>query len=520
MDAGNLRHIRLAGREAIRAISYIVRDRNWATYRPEITNLHIEQDASGFRVGYDAVCRDDRQQLAYRARIEADADGNLSFEAEGLALSDFTTNRTGFVVLHPLAGVSGAAVEVLHVDGTVEQSRFPELIDPTCPFKDIRALTHEVLPGVRVTCRMEGDAFEMEDQRNWLDASYKTYVRPLALPWPYTIKQGERFTQKVTLAIDGQPAGGGRRRRRADHGDGRRADRGDHAGRGSGGAGRACAGVRLEQAELLRAAGPAFLVAEFDARKGHDAGLVQDYGELARRVGAELVLEVVLPCLDEAGMPTDDPGVLQRDLRYVQGQVERVGVRPARVAVSPACDLKCTLPGSVWPKAPDWATLAAAARAAFPGVPIGGGMFSYFTELNRKRPPAGLFDFVGHSICPLVHAGDDLSLTEGLEALPHILASTRAFVGDTPYWLYPTSIAMRANPYGAAPAENPHHGRVAMARVDPREGALIGAAWYAGCLAHASRAGLAAVTLAAVAGPSGILGSVRRRDAAAARATT
>ena len=48
-DAGNLRHIKIAGREAIRAISYIVRDRNWATYTPEITNLHIEQDAAGFR---------------------------------------------------------------------------------------------------------------------------------------------------------------------------------------------------------------------------------------------------------------------------------------------------------------------------------------------------------------------------------------------------------------------------------------------------------------------------------------
>ena len=109
-------------------------------------------------------------------------------------------------------------------------------------------------------------------------------------------------------------------------------------------------------------------------------------------------------------------------------------------------------------QAPAWAELAAAARAAFPGIPVGGGMFSYFTELNRKRPPAGLFDFVGHTICPLVHAGDDLSLTEGLEALPYIFKTTRSFAGDTPYWLFPTTIAMRQNPYGAAPAENPHAG--------------------------------------------------------------
>jgi hypothetical protein len=91
-----------------------------------------------------------------------------------------------------------------------------------------------------------------------------------------------------------------------------------------------------------------------------------------------------------------------------------------------------------------------------------------------------------------------------LEALPYIMKTTRSFAGSTPYWLFPSTIAMRQNPYGAAPAENPQDGRVAMARTDPREHALIGAAWYAGVLAHAARAGLEAMTLAATAGPSGV----------------
>ncbi len=503
-DAGNLRHIKLGGREAIRAISYIVRDRNWGTYNPEISNLKIDQGAAGFRVSYDAVCRDDTQSFVYRAVIAADERGNLSFTADGEAQTDFTTNRTGFVVLHPIDGVSGAAVEVLHVDGTVERSRFPDLIDPTCPFQDIRALTHEVLPGVRVACRMEGDTFEMEDQRNWMDASYKTYVRPLALPWPYTIERGQRFTQSVSLAVEGalpSPSASGSVPVIVAVGNATEARMpaiglalpAEHVK------------AALAQAELLRTASPAFLVAEFDARKGHATALVQDYGEIARCVGAELVLEVVLPCLDDAGQPTEDPDVLCKDLQYVQAQIERSGVRPARVAVSLACDLKCTLPGSVWPKAPAWEELAAAAKAAFPGLPVGGGMFSYFTELNRKRPPVGHFDFICHTTCPLVHAGDDLSLTEGLEALPYILASTGAFAGGAPYWLFPTTIAMRQNPYGAAPAENPNGGRVAMARVDPREHALIGAAWYAGYLARVAAGGMAGVTLAAAAGPSGIV---------------
>lgn len=505
LDAGNLRHIKVHGVEAIRAVSYIVRDRNWGTYNPVISDLKVEQDASGFRVSYQAVCQDAQQAFAYTARIEADAAGNLTFAAEGEALSDFLTNRTGFVVLHPVEGVSGAPVTVERVDGSVEESRFPELIDPSCPFMDLRALTHEPLPGVRVACRMEGDTFEMEDQRNWLDASYKTYVRPLALPWPYTLPAGEKLSQRVALTLSGAPA------RSATTGggdevvvtiDSRQVGRmpavglalpAEHAR------------AALDLIEPLRALGPAHLVAEFDARKGHDAGLAQTYGELARALGADLVLEAIMPCVDVEGRPTDDLDVLRRDLNYVKGQIERVAVRPARIAVSPACDLKCTLPGSVFPKAPAWAELVAAARAAFPGIPIGGGMFSYFTELNRKRPPAGLFDFIGHTVCPLVHAGDDLSLTEGLEALPYIIKTTRSFAGATPYWLFPSAIAMRQNPYGAAPAENPRLGRVAMACQDPRERALIGAAWYAGVQAHAARGGLEAVTLAAVAGPSGVV---------------
>ena len=87
------------------------------------------------------------------------------------------TNRAGFVVLHP-AWLAGQKLKVVHVDGREAETRFPERISPSQPVFDIRALSHEAAPGLWATCRMEGDAFEMEDQRNWTDASYKTYVRP------------------------------------------------------------------------------------------------------------------------------------------------------------------------------------------------------------------------------------------------------------------------------------------------------------------------------------------------------
>ena len=44
---GNLRTIRHEGTEVLRAIGYIVRDRDWGTYEPALSNPSVEQsDAS------------------------------------------------------------------------------------------------------------------------------------------------------------------------------------------------------------------------------------------------------------------------------------------------------------------------------------------------------------------------------------------------------------------------------------------------------------------------------------------
>ena len=55
--------------------------------------------------------------------------------------------------------------------------------------------------------RFAGDVFEMEDQRNWTDASYKTYCTPLALPFPVEIPEGARISQSVTLTLIPQSGG-------------------------------------------------------------------------------------------------------------------------------------------------------------------------------------------------------------------------------------------------------------------------------------------------------------------------
>src|SRR5262249_38038947 len=103
---------------------------------------------------------------------------------------------------------------VEHSDGAVERASFPALIDPWQPFKDIQSIEHDLTlespesPGSQLTvrCAFAGDVFEMEDQRNWSDASFKTYSRPLEWPWPYTLEAGATVEQAVTLSVDEKSA--------------------------------------------------------------------------------------------------------------------------------------------------------------------------------------------------------------------------------------------------------------------------------------------------------------------------
>jgi hypothetical protein len=134
-------------------------------------------------------------------------------------------------------------------------------------------------------------------------------------------------------------------------------------------------------------------------------------------------------------------------------------------------------------------------------------MFSTFTELNRKRPPLDLIDFVTFCTTPNVHAGDDRSIMETLQSLPFVAASVNAIVGDKPWVVGPSTIGMRDNPYGAAPLPNRDNVRMAMAGRDPRQAALFNAAWTLGYVSRFAVGGVQRIAVSAPVGDFGILGS-------------
>src|SRR5439155_9727437 len=146
-----------------------------------------------------------------------------------------------------------------------------------------------------------------------------------------------------------------------------------------------------------------------------------------------------------------------------------------------------------------------AARAAFPDSEIGGGMVTFFTELNRKRPTGADIDYITHTTSPIVHAADDDSVMETLQSLPAMAQTIAALWPRLRYRIGPASIALRSNPYGANCVANPSRSRLPLSGCDPRQSGLFAAAWSAGYAAALAGFDLDGLSLHDLAGPLGVL---------------
>ena len=459
LQDGALRHLSYDGVELIRGLSFLVRDRDWGTIVPRLTTLSREEGevlCQTFRAEYQTG----NARLSTVLTIEASEEG-VTFAAQGEVDGPFETNRTGFTILHP-ASVAGCPAEIVHSDDTVETGAFPTLIDPWQPFMDIVSISHD-RDGYRVSCEMRGDTFEMEDQRQWGDASFKTYNRPLVKPWPYVLPTGEVVEQSVhvswkkvktaaSVVVEDQA-------REASFPETAIVLTAEDAWR-------LAATPRDVDAVM-----PQRLLCHIDAAMGNVAGQVAAFGQL-QSVLPNLTYDVELICLF-------DPSV-EAELKRFKVDMAASGFSPDSVLICPSVDRQSTPPGSAWPECPPLDDIHRIAADVFYDVTRGGGMVSFFPELNRKRPPLEHLAFVSHGLCPIVHAADDLSVMETLETIPHITRSASAIIGECDYRLGPSTIAMRQNPYGTRTIPNPIGEQVCMTDDDPRHRVQFGAAYTLG----------------------------------------
>ena len=132
------------------------------------------------------ITRSEPISFSWKGTIEGRG-GVLEFTFDGRAKKAFLRNRIGICVLHPIIECAGKPCRVRHSDGAWKEQSFPRFISPHQPFKDIRALSWSPSDRVQANIELEGEVFEMEDQRNWTDASFKTYSTPLELPFPVQV---------------------------------------------------------------------------------------------------------------------------------------------------------------------------------------------------------------------------------------------------------------------------------------------------------------------------------------------
>ncbi len=494
-EEGDLRYIKLGDCEVLRRVYAAVRDRNWGTVRPRLSNVQLEAHSDSFHLAYDVENKQGDIDFAWRGTITGDVQGTITFKLEGVARSTFMKNRIGLCVLHPASG-AGAACLAEHVDGTIDRSTLPVLPvpdQPVQPFAELRAMTHEVLPGLWAEVRFGGDIFEMEDQRSWTDASYKTFCTPLHLPFPVEIKAGTRVEQSITLTLkDKRPAEPDQRALvvpalpltfslqpespvRAL----------PQIGLGSASHGRP---LNARELERLKALQLHHLRVDLKlADPAYEANLRRAAID-ARALG--ILLEVAL-FISENG---------EAELRQFQPIIEQVRPVVGRWLIYPVREMYAG--GTPFAEV---VTLARRHLARYdPAAHWVTGTNTDLIWLLRTPPPLDLIDAVTFAITPQAHAFDNASVVETLEAQAAAVMSARHLAGSRPIIVSPVTLKMRHNPYatGAVPPTPP--GQLPT-QVDVRQMSLLGAGWTIGSVKYLAESGVSSVTYYETTGWRGVM---------------
>jgi hypothetical protein len=504
-EGGDLRYLRLGEKELVRRVYVAIRDHNWNTIPGVISDLSISALADSFTIAFAVSHRAGPLQFSWRGTITGDSAGLIRVAMDGVAGSAFRYCRIGFCVLHPIREYAGRPYRAQTPAGPVT-GELPLLIGPQLVeggfeaplFPSFSRLAVPLEGGPEVAHEFEGELFEMEDQRNWTDGSFKTYCTPLALGYPKQAEAGQTFRQAVIiraapLPATADPAG-------VQHPDAvTRLTLGPSLGHGLPaigfgiGAGSGPDGaLSPSEAALLAGARPAHLRAEVRFRETGWRESLERALAVARQVGTRLELALFLD---------GDAAAASASLASLTARL--AGAPLARVLVfhEPEAAQAAT--------APQWVQAARRALGgAFPGLPIGGGTNGNFAELHRAWPDVSGMDCVSFTLNPQVHATDERSLIEAIEGQESTIRTARARVGRLPVCVSPVTLKPPFN-QAATEAEAPPDPSVLPPSVDPRQMSLFGAAWTVGSLRALGEAGADSVTYYETTGWRGLLETER-----------
>ena len=441
------------GCECLRMVGVVVRDSAWRTLTPS----RLVERARGERWTVDGRTVVGAGALLWRLALSPRAHG-MDVQAAMRARGNVLTNRSGLVVLLPATIFAGARFVVRHTGSSEERGVLPRGIAPHQPMLDAVALRLSVARGPALAFTFAGDTFEMEDQRNWLDPSFKLYNRPLSKPFPYRIRDGAEVEQRIEIDVVRMPV------HTASNGQRRRSRRNTRlAPIPAIGVATAPGRVptRSVVTQALARARPAFVLHRTNA----GATGLHAAARLARALGAELRVETF-----------GEGSILADALQDVKSRCVAAYFSGPQVDAVLADD----------------ATESA------------GGTFADFVMLNRNGIVRSS-DRATFALCPTVHARDDRSLIETLEAMPVVFAQARRLAGARPVDVGPCTLLRRLVPANGKPAIRGPEGTRDAYDVDPRQSEHIAAAWLACVIALAAEAGIASVCTFEAAGSRGLV---------------
>lgn len=477
-DRGFLRYLCYGNAEILRMIYFALRDENWTTYKPIIENEKLDVQSDHFNIHYDCYHEADGQRnFHWQVNIQGQTDGSISFEIQGKALAEVIRNRAGFCILHPIDGLAGEPCTTFHPEGKVEHNVFPLHIEPTDPFKLMEGMQWNI-DGYTYTLKFEGDLFETEDQRNWMDASYKTFCTPLSIPFPVTLKAGNTVHQKVFF----KP---------------------------------------LNQLEVIPDPVNEIIISSsyepvYSPKIGLDGSTdVQLLNEKSIEHLKNLFLDHIRV---DINLENSD-WKLSAANAYQTAEIINSGIY---VALHLTHDFQKQIEGfTSWsqeqPIQPAYLLLlndgkkvtstevlneVQKVKTFFPTSRIGASTNFGFTEINRNRFDSTDLDFIAFSANPQMHASDDLTIIENIATQEEMMHSAKLYYGESKgVHISPLTWKMRLNPA----ATNPKKKSTGSENPDVRFYSPIAAAFTLGSLNALSKGGCKAVTLFQTAGNQGIL---------------
>lgn len=484
LEGIDLRYVRLGDVEIVRRLFAAVRDHNWGTIPPVVSNVQLDVHDDSFELGFDARHVAGEVDFGWSGTLTGSPDGTIVCSLEGTAESDFSYNRIGFCVLNP-AEAAGRRYRARSPDGELE-GELPDTIGPQLIVDGLPAplfpafdrLEVEAAEGLRARFELGGDLFEIEDQRNWTDASFKTYSTPLRLGFPHRAEAGQAFHQEVRLSLEGaldRPAVTRGGPVRIELGAPLRAEMPPV------GLGLASHGGTLtrREAELLGALAPAHLRADLELDTDTWPGVLDRADAEARAIGAALELALFLGADPEAEL--DRLAARLQDVPIARMLVFRRG-EPTTGAHS----------------------VRLARERLDRAAPFVGGTNVLFTDLNRFRPELDGLDGVAFPLNATVHADDDLSVVETAAMHAETVRSARSFCDGLPTHVGPVTFNQRFNPVATGPEPEPAPGELPP-QVNSRQMSLLGAGWTLASLKHLAESGVASVTYYETTGWRGVL---------------